>query len=608
MKSRHQSKYFNPFSFLQRNPHSMMASGFDRGRNACEGVGCRATTEVIYYVEEKKQFCEECATKARCVGKERKVKLDAFCEKHEKPISIHCKTHDVSVCQLCAMISHMQLDCVRQDVEDAILQKKQLLEDLQVRVRDKVTAWQEGCDALRLCQEDTDRHLKSVKDEVDVVVDDEIAKISDKMRRDAALINKEADDAIRRINARRAMRLKRYHEHRHKQLNVIEDKRRELHNDITSTANVARAKIVELQNQARCLMHSIEETSEMIERLLKNDKELVKCARGRIASLSERLGKAAVDKGVVENITRTVQGVRFIKGVGDIKYNGRIGGYDGKWELSENIGIRDDVKFLIIVGCLQGTCTIMTNYAWPGGDAYMFDPSNKIVRKVIASDRCSLVWSCAVLNEDTIVCGMYKDSGCKGGDTLDDCVRLYDRMWKLTKNIAIPHNTSDTCAWVDVAVDNDGMIIAAERHQSHIYVINPENGATVGSISCTFTTTMNGVLSTGDIIAQHVEIDDKLLIIDRKGIQKEITLGGEILSCAIDPLTDDLFPVHWDATRKVCVVDRVSSRGEIVETNLLEYRAREEESKYSRLIMTSRGRLILCDGREYQVHQKRISL
>ena len=102
-----------------------MASGFGSRRSKCEGVGCRATADVTYYMEEKKKLCEECATKTRYARKERKDGLNLLCKKHDKPIRIHCVTHDVSVCHLCATIDHVQQSCVRQDVEEAITEKKQ---------------------------------------------------------------------------------------------------------------------------------------------------------------------------------------------------------------------------------------------------------------------------------------------------------------------------------------------------------------------------------------------------------------------------------------------------------------------------------------------------
>ena len=55
---------------------------------------------------------------------------------------------------------------------------------------------------------------------------------------------------------------------------------------------------------------------------------------------------------------------------------------------------------------------------------------------------------------------------------------------------------------VDVAVDQNGMIIAAEEGQSKIYVINPADGKIMNTITCKQNINMHGVLSSGHIIAQ----------------------------------------------------------------------------------------------------------
>ena len=178
-----------------------MASGFDSGKSTCEGAGCRGTTDVKYYVEEKKKLCEECATRTRNARKERKGGINLFCEKHDQPLTVYCKTHEVSVCHQCAVINH-QRPCKLEDVNDAIAEKKQQqqqLLDIQASATDKTTMWKQYGDRICLCEDDAKKHLKSVRDEVDSVIDDEIKKAKDRTQREAALINNEADDEIRRM-------------------------------------------------------------------------------------------------------------------------------------------------------------------------------------------------------------------------------------------------------------------------------------------------------------------------------------------------------------------------------------------------------------------------
>ena len=100
--------------------------------------------------------------------------------------------------------------------------------------------------------------------------------------------------------------------------------------------------------------------------------------------------------------------------------------------------------------------------------------------------------------------------------------------------------------WVDVAADQDGMIIAAELDQSKIYVINPADGKIMNTITCKHNIRMHGVLSSGHIIAQSSPPDHRVFIIDRQGAQREIPHSDEILNACIDPMTDDLYVVTSD--------------------------------------------------------------
>eukprot|EP00057_Strongylocentrotus_purpuratus_P018021 XP_011672495.1 PREDICTED: uncharacterized protein LOC105442264 [Strongylocentrotus purpuratus] len=99
---------------------------------------------------------------------------------------------------------------------------------------------------------------------------------------------------------------------------------------------------------------------------------------------------------------------------------------------------------------------------------------------------------------------------------------------------------------VDVAVDQDGMIIAAEGFQSKIYVINPADGKIMNTITCKQNIRMRGVLSSGHIIARPSLPDHRVLIIDRQGAQREIPHSDVILNACIDPMTDDLYVVTSD--------------------------------------------------------------
>ena len=515
--------------------------------------------------------------------------------------SCTAKPHDVSVCHLCATINH-QRPCELQDVNDAIAEKKQQLLDLRATARDK-TMWKKYGDEIRLCGEDAKNHLKSVQDQVYSLIDDEIKKVKDRAQNEAAVINKEADDEIRRINEKREKRLKQCNEDAENQLKVIEDKQRVIHSDVTMIYDTIQTKINDLQKQARDVMESIDTTAQRIEALLQDDKEIVSGVQEMIASLTDKLGKT--EEGVVEHITRTVRGVRFIEGVGKEKYNGRIGGYDGKWELSETIS--NPRKDAFIVGRISDTVIMFPN-SFPQPIFYAMDLTDKIVTEnIISSNELTFTWSCALLNEDTIVCGMGSTLESPTTNTLDDVIRLYDKQWNLIKSISLPRNAKNPVSAIDV-VGKDGMIIAAERKQAKIYIINPTDGGIVDTITCKRKIFLCGTLSSGDFIALPSPRIDKVLIIDRKGTQREISVGGTVYHCAIDPLTEDLFQVYNREGQDVFIVDHLKSNGEVKARDILEYTPSSLCERHARLIITPSGRLVVCDGKDCLVYQKTFNL
>ena len=558
---------------------------------------------MTYYVEEKKKLCEECATKTGCARKERKGGISLFCEKHDQPITMYCKTHDVSLCHLCAVMNH-QRPCELQDVDDAIAEKKRQLLDLRATAQDETTMWKKYVDEIRLCGEDAKIHLKSVQDQVDSLIDDEIKKVKDRVRHEAAVINKETDDEIRRINEKREKRLKQCNDNSDKQLKPIESKRRVLQSDVTMISGTTLAKINDLQKHATDVMESIDTTAQRIEDLLQDDKELVSGIQEVIASLTDRLGKT-VEEGVVEQITRTVRGVRFIEGVGNEKYNGRIGGYDGKWELTETISIPSENGF--ITGGIRDTI-IISSYSFSQTTFYVMDLTDKVItKKMHSSSDMSFIWSCDLLNENAIVCGMCSRLYSRTRNTLDDAIRLYDKQWNLIKSISLLHDAKYYSAAVDV-VGKDGMVIAAARGQAKIYVINPTDGAIVDTITCKREIVLCGTLSSGDFIVLPSPGNDKVLIIDTKGTQKEIAVGGEVYNCVIDLVTEDIFPVYRKEGQDAFIVNHLNCNGEVKIRDMLEYTPSSSivDKIYARLIITPSGRLVISDGKDFLVYRKHL--
>ncbi|XP_063956735.1 uncharacterized protein LOC135154481 [Lytechinus pictus] len=610
-----------------------MATNFTLDQQ-CEGNECQSITDVTYYVEEKKRLCDDCASKEGCVARVKRGVPNIYCEEHDEKVKLYCKSHGKPLCAFCAL-DHLD-PCVRQNMDVAIGDLQANLTSIKEKGRDKLKEGRLYEGEIDQCTKDTDTHLQALTDEVNSIIKDAINTDKVKEKMEADKINQEFDDQnqvlqeeIMKINEK----IRKNNEEREKQLELIhtnaqirqrhmDSKKIGLHRDIDNIVKEKDRKIRELMKSLQDDTKTIENAIQTIDTVLEDDKNIVKDGHSVNMSVSDKL-KKPLYKNNVKQITDRISGVRFEKSVGREKYNGRIGGYDGEWMLSDTISVKDKVKLPCIVGCIDECNVIITDW-WSGGHIYMLDMDTKTKRVITGTDT-SWVRSFAVLNDDKIVCGRL----CKSctGDSLTGCISVYDRQWMRINDVTIPKNTTRDASWVDVAVDRDGMIIAAEMKQSKIYVINPADSKIVNTITCKEEVRMRCVLSSGHIIAQPNHIDKRVLIIDRQGGQREIPHTDVICNVCVDPITDDLYVVTSDDEGKTCVIDQVMSGNEVkkrrvtsfpLSTRLTDHRPilwndqcnvrlRGYHLLSSRVMISSSGKIIAFDGDSVLVFEKRLT-
>ncbi|XP_041479307.1 uncharacterized protein LOC121426955 [Lytechinus variegatus] len=595
----------------------------DEESAVCEEADCESITDVTFYVKEKKKLCHDCALKKDCIGIARRGVPNLFCEKHEKIMDMYCKTHGEVLCLSCAMIDHHEKPCVRQDIEDALRENKAKLSNLHKAVMDKLELLRVYGIEIHQGKQVPDEHLKTIQNDVDSEIEEEIERDRAKEKEDADLIDKEVDgeneqhqEEIRKlqdkIDQNNAKREERHNENRlnaEKRRKPIIDKQRILQNDIQNIAQEIERKIEELEKSWQDDTKSAEKAKETLDRILEDDKNIVIDGHRVHASVSEEL-KKQLNEGEVKEINRVVSGVRFVKGVGREKYDGRIDGYDGEWKLIDTI--RDKIKYPHIAGCMDEDKVMITDSNTGGTHTYMLDLNSRTTQRVINGSDTSFIISCAALNDDKVVCGRCI-TGCTG-DSLPGCISVYDRQWNHINDVTIPRNTTRTYAWVRVAIDQDGMIIAAETGQSTIYVINPANDEIINTITCKEEIVMRDVLSSGHIIARPWIIDRRALIIDREGDHREIPHSDVILNVCVDRMTDNLYVVTSDDEYKTCVIDQVMSEGDMKKRRVASFPLstrlgnRFYHLAESRVTMTSSGNMIACDGDNILIFKKRFIL
>eukprot|EP00057_Strongylocentrotus_purpuratus_P015255 XP_011669729.1 PREDICTED: uncharacterized protein LOC105440858 [Strongylocentrotus purpuratus] len=527
------------------------------------------------------------------------------------------------------MIDHVEKPCVRQDIDDAIIDNKAKLNILKEKAMEMLQLCRAHGKHISQCRQSADEHLQSIKDEVDSVIEKAIARDKVREQEDAAKIDQVIDgknqklqeeiqkmqDQIRMNNEERKKRHDENHTNAENRQEPINNKHHDLHADIQNIAQEIERKIGELEKSWQDDTKTTENANQTLDTVLEHDQKIVKDGHRVNTSVSEKL-KKPLNEGEVKEMNRVVSGVRFVKGAGrEMMYDGRIDGYDGEWKLIDTINDRDNFRWPAIVGCIDECNVIVTNVRSGSKHTYMLNLNTKHIQRVIEGSDTSWVRSSAVLNDDRVVCGkIYKGST---GDSLTGCIRVYDRQWKHINDVTIPRNTTNGNPWVGVAADQDGMIIAAVVGQSEIYVINPADGKLINTITCKEKISLCDMLSSGHIIARPWPADHRALIIDREGAQREIPHNDVILNVCVDPKTDDLYVVTSDEDFTTCVVDQVMSEGGMkkrrvatypLSTKLMETKSMKAHLLLSRVMMTSSGKMIACDGDNIFVFKRLFSL
>ncbi|XP_041466091.1 uncharacterized protein LOC121416688 [Lytechinus variegatus] len=599
-----------------------MATNFTPDQQ-CEGKECHSITDVTYYVEEKKRLCDDCASKERCITRVKRGVPNIYCEEHDEKVKLYCKNHGKALCAFCA-VDHVD-QCVRQNMDVAIGDLQAKLTSIKEKGRDKLKEGRLHEDEIDQCTKYTDTRLQALKDEVNSIIKEAINIDKFKEKMEADKINQDFDDQnkvleeeIMKINEK----IRKNNEEREKQLELIhtnaqirqrhmDNKKIGLHRDIDNIVKEKDRKIRELMKSLQDDIKTIENAIHTIDTVLEDDKNIVKDGHSVNMSVSDKL-KKPLYKNDVKQITDRISDVRFVKVVGREKYDGRIGGYDGEWMLSDTISVEDKITLPCIVGCID-ECNVIITDVTSDSHTYMLDINTKHIQRVITGTDTSCVFSCALLNGDKIVCGRGREGGT--GKFSTGSISVHDRQWMHINDVTIPRNKTRDTSSVYVAVDRDGMIIADEWGQSKIYVINPADSKIVNTIKCKEEVVMRGVLSSGHIIAQPG--GERVLIIDRQGGQREIPHSDVIWNVCVDPITDDLYVMTSDDEYKTCVIDQVMSGNEVKKRRVTSFplstRLTDKDDRFftvlsSRVMISSSGKIIACDGDSILVFEKRISL
>nr|XP_054756751.1 uncharacterized protein LOC129262752 [Lytechinus pictus] len=526
------------------------------------------------------------------------------CDKHGEPIKFYCKKHKIPICHPCATKDHSQKPCELDDIEDVIFERRRQLDEKRPKIQELQKQMEALNTKIKTVSTSGSTHLRTIDNNIQDSYHDKIDSVGEKENMMIRVINEEADEEIRLVNEKREKRIKDCNTERENERQIIKDKEAKLLADAKKISEVVSKKIKDLTNKNQHLINTVKNIESTITRINQHDETLVNEAPQVLASIDNNLS-LNVHQDVsdcLDRIQNEVERMKFVEGEVGGEYYGRIDGYIGKWELVKSIHIPSVVNYPYVHGlvsddeiCVQDT---------DNNDMYITNINTQHTEKVIDGGVC--ITSCAPIDSNVIVCGKVRDDYM--GNRLDGCITLYDRQWKVIRDISIPMNGDDSRVYVDV--DRDGMIIAAQFCQSNIYVINPADDKIVNTI------TMQGkkvwgeiqALSSGDIVVKTGY--DKHTVISRSGEEKAVIHCDEWdwSQCRVDKLTDTLYIAYRDEARNTTAVDQVSRDGIIQARRIVEYVQSDRTLFISPCLVSPSGNLVGCDGYKLLLYKKTLIL
>ncbi|XP_041465975.1 uncharacterized protein LOC121416550 [Lytechinus variegatus] len=516
------------------------------------------------------------------------------CDKHGEQIKFYCKKHKIPICHPCATKDHSQKPCTLDDIEDVIFERRRQLNEQFPKIQELQKQIEALNTKIKVLSASGSTHFRTIDNNIQASYHDKIESVGEKENRMIRVINEEADEEIRLVNENREKRINNCTLEMEKERKIIKDKEKELLLDAKKISEVVFMKIKDITNKNRHVINTLMNIESTISRINQHDETLLKEAPQVLASIDENLS-LNVHQDVsdcLDRIQSEVERLEFVEGTVGGEYYGRIDGYIGKWELVKSIHIPSVVNKPWVRG-LVGEDEICVQ----DGDnnaMYVTNINTQHTEKVI--DGGESMTSCTPIDSNVIVCG--KDSDDCMGDRLDGCITLYDRQWKVIRDISIPRNGYDS---VYVDVDRDWMILAAEYYQCNIYVINPANGKIVNTIKMQGKKVRGEIqaLSSGDIVVNTG--NNRYTVISRSGGEKAVIHCDE---CRVGKLTDTLYIAYYDGARNTIAVDQASHDGIIQARRIVEYEESDRTLFMNPCLVTPFGTLVGCDGDKLLIYKK----
>ncbi|XP_041483574.1 uncharacterized protein LOC121430359 [Lytechinus variegatus] len=519
---------------------------------------------------------------------------------HGEPITFYCKQHKIPICHKCATKDH-QKPCELKDIGDVIFERRGNLEEKQPLIGETKLLLQKVQSKINAVSSSSSKHLETVNNKLQETFADKLKNAKETEVNLIRVINEEADEEIQKINEKREKRIKDCNIDIEKEQITIKERQTRLLSDTKTISDEVTKKINDLTNKIQHALNTMKNIESTITRINQHDETLVNEAPQVLASIDENVSLNFHQdvNDCLDRIQSEVERVTFVEAKVGGECCSRIDGYIGKWELVKSVHIPSFVNKPWVPGLISDDEICVEDAK--NHDMYVTNINTQHTQKVIDGVSNMDITSCAPINRNVIVCG--KRRWDSKGDRLDGCITLYDRQWKMIRDISIPRNGGFNSVYVNV--DRDGRILAAEISQSNIYVINPDNGKIVHTVTMQDKKVLGEIqaLSSGDIVVNTGY--NKYTVISRSGEEKAVIHCDEWgdSKCRVDKLTDTLF-ITYRVAGKTYAVDQLSRDGIIQARGIVEYVESDRPFYFSPCLVTPYGNRVVCDGDKLLLYKK----
>ena len=346
---------------------------------------------------------------------------------------------------------------IGEGIKQAIAVRKKEMEGYHCTLAQYKTNLDEALENSAKIMEDGDEHLTLVIADINALFDKEIEALKVKERTDKVIIDEKFDAEVREIEEARRAQLRQVEEGAVRQSELFEKRRRELTDRVTKIAEEYQKNMTELWEQVPAISQTLQTNMDIVEKLLKDDKDLLLKKNEVVRSAKEVIQAYSTNSTARERDSCSVLRVKFHLREKKSVLDGRLNGYYERWEQIDTYEVKERDGTMSMLECLSDNVIVLIKKVHLRRDRYAdclleLDLGSKEVHTVLEHDKPCSILSCSCLGDDTILCHM-KDEHFKNKFV------IYDRQWQFLKFINPSILDEPRLHNVHTQVDNDGMII-----------------------------------------------------------------------------------------------------------------------------------------------------